>query len=78
MKKDKEGVTLGKSKCRCGSTAFETVNITPVGIVDKREFTRCSICGLVIIGFQDDLSEKKSKSKTSLLHLVRNALERDK
>jgi hypothetical protein len=77
MKKDKEGVTLGRSNCRCGSATFETVDITPFGMVDKKYFTRCSKCGLVIAGSKD-LSERKSTSKCSILHIVHDALERDK
>ena len=68
---------MGRSKCRCGSFVFETVDITPVGMVDRRFFTRCSKCGLVIAG-SEDLSERKSTSKCSMLHIVRDALERDK
>lgn len=68
---------MGRSKCRCGNTTFETVDITPVGMVDKRFFTRCSKCGLVVVG-SENLSERKSTSKCSVLHFVRNALERDK
>jgi hypothetical protein len=60
-------VNLGKSECRCGSTTFETVDITPVGVVDKRYFTRCSKCGLVVVGSVDK-SERKSTSRYSILH----------
>lgn len=77
MKRDKEGVTLGKSKCRCGSTTFETVDITPAGMADKKVFTRCSQCGLVITGSENP-SERKSTSKCSILHFVRASLEREK
>lgn len=62
---------MGKSKCRCGNTAFETVDITPVGMVDKRFFTRCSKCGLVIVG-SDEQSERKSASKCSRLYVLRD------
>jgi hypothetical protein len=77
VKKDKEGVTLGRSNCRCGSTKFEKVDITPVGMVDKKFFTRCSKCGLVIAGSEDP-SKKKNTSQCSILHIVRDALECDK
>jgi hypothetical protein len=78
MRKNKEGVKLGKSKCRCGNSIFETVDITPVGMVEKKTFTRCSKCGLVIVG-SDNQSEKKNKtSKSSILRIVRDSLERDK
>ncbi|GMA98353.1 hypothetical protein [Pelosinus sp. IPA-1] len=62
---------MSKSKCRCGSTIFETVDITPFGMEDKRFFTRCSKCGLVVVG-SNDPSERKSDSKCSILHFVRN------
>jgi hypothetical protein len=62
---------LGKSKCRCGNSIFETVDITPVGMVEKRFFTRCSKCGFVIVG-SDEQSERKSASKCSILHVLRD------
>lgn len=37
-----------RSKCSCGSSQFEDVDVTPVGVQDRRYFTRCKHCGLVI------------------------------
>lgn len=68
---------MGESKCRCGNTTFETVDVTPVGVVDRKEFTRCSKCGLVVTG-SDDQFKRKSTSKCSILRIVHDALERDK
>jgi len=75
MKKNKEGGKLGKNKCYCGSTMFEKVDITPVGMMDKKYFTRCPQCGLVISGSEHP-TENKNTSKCSVLHFVRGALER--
>ena len=35
------------SRCGCGSSTFETVDITPAGAVAKQYFVRCKRCGLV-------------------------------
>jgi hypothetical protein len=35
-------------KCVCGNKCFENVDVTPSGAKDKRYFTRCKQCGLVI------------------------------
>lgn len=64
---------MGNRKCCCGSTAFEQVDITPVGVPEKIFFTRCTQCGLVIIG-SNQYTENKCTSRQTVLHLVREVL----
>jgi hypothetical protein len=52
---------------------FEKVDITPVGMMDKKFFTRCPQCGLVISGSEHP-TENKNTSKCSVLNFVRGAL----
>jgi len=42
--------TLAVGKCSCGSKQYEEVDITPAGVQEKRSFTRCKRCGLVVAG----------------------------
>lgn len=63
---------MGKSRCRCGGNKYETVDITPVGLADKRCFTRCSRCGLVV-AVSNCQSPVKETSPQSFLHLFRSA-----
>lgn len=37
-----------QKKCSCGSHSFEDVDVTPGGYREKRYFTRCKRCGLVV------------------------------
>jgi len=62
---------MSRSKCRCGSTIFETVDITPFGMAEKRFFTRCCKCGFVVVGYNEP-SEEESVTKCSILHIFRN------
>lgn len=41
-----------KNKCRCGSLVFENVDITSANSSEKRYFTRCRKCGLVVRSYQ--------------------------
>ena len=43
-----------KNKCQCGGSAFENVDITSAGSPQKRYFTRCRKCGLVVRSYQSD------------------------
>jgi len=45
------------NKCSCGSKHFEDVDVTPVGASNRRYFTRCKQCGLVIAVYGDDQKE---------------------
>ena len=47
-----------RNKCSCGSNQFEDVDITPVGVTDKRYFTRCKQCGLVVAVYGCDRKKK--------------------
>lgn len=68
---------MGKNKCYCGSTLFEKVDITPVGMIEKKFFTRCTQCGLVISGSKYPTEHRKI-SKCSVLNFVRGAIENPK
>lgn len=37
-----------QKKCSCGSQYFEDIDVTPGGYQEKRYFTRCKQCGLVV------------------------------
>ncbi|SDD39556.1 hypothetical protein SPACI_028340 [Sporomusa acidovorans DSM 3132] len=39
---------MALNRCSCGSKFFENVDVTPAGVKEKRYFTRCKQCGLVI------------------------------
>lgn len=39
---------LTENECLCGSKCFEDIDVTPEGIEQRRYFTRCVKCGLVI------------------------------
>ncbi len=39
---------MGKKRCKCGSSRFEQVDVTPVGCSEEQYFIRCSKCGLVV------------------------------
>lgn len=45
------------NKCPCGSKYFEDVDVTPVGASNRRYFTRCKRCGLVIAVYGGDQKE---------------------
>lgn len=36
-----------KEHCKCGSTRFEKVDVTPSGCTEQQYFVRCRKCGLV-------------------------------
>lgn len=55
------------NKCSCGSKHFEDVDITPVGVSNKRYFTRCKQCGLVIAVYGGDQKETYSDQESNLL-----------
>lgn len=37
----------GEKKCSCGNNHFETVDVTPWGMAERRYFIRCKACGRV-------------------------------
>ncbi|MBP2630764.1 MAG: hypothetical protein H6Q70_1392 [Firmicutes bacterium] len=53
----RKGENIVINKCSCGSKHFEDVDVTPVGASNRRYFTRCKQCGLVIAVFGDDQKE---------------------
>lgn len=57
-------------KCSCGSNCFEDVDVTPVGINEKRYFTRCTKCGLVVFTQGCSLRNKKQAGFSKLLNAL--------
>lgn len=58
--------------CCCGSTHFENIDVTPVGNIQKRYFTRCTKCGLVIATYGCESHVEGSNS--NCLRTVRRIL----
>lgn len=62
------------NKCSCGSKYFEDVDVTPVGASNRRYFTRCKQCGLVIAVYGGDQKETYYDRASNLLSKIGKVL----
>lgn len=61
------------AKCRCGGQSFEDIDITPPGVSEKRYFTRCQACGLVVYA-SAVAAEQAVSHKTSFLRRLSKSI----
>lgn len=45
---------MNNNKCCCENRIFENVDITPAGSPQRKYFTRCTNCGLVVATYGSD------------------------